>query len=575
MAAVLLAASACTSSPAARNGGDAPDRLTVAVAQDYGPLNILNQSEDELTFLVYDRLVAPSPYVAAPQPWLAKEVRKVDPSTWVVPLRDDVSWHDGEPFTAADVAFTIRWFKRVPSGTYTHHVTTVPEIARVEVLGRHKVRLTCGYPCPFLGSVTLAHLPILPEHIWRGVEQPTKRTALPVGTGPYRLVSYDPSSGYRFVANRDYFAGAPVVDELVMPIIEDPSTTFTALRTGEIDAAARPVPPELLGEFRRSEPIDVATTTPLRFPELRMNYEHPPFDRAAFRRALSFAVDRRELLRTVWLGQGRPAVRGYPHPSSPWTDPELRTQYDPDSARRILDQLGFTDRNGDGIRATGDGKRLAFTIKVAGTEPTHIRAAQLLADQFGAVGIEIAVRRLDPGTLGDLFDSRNFDLYINQISAHGVADPTQFIMSHFSGYLWDLPEVPYPEFAALVEKWKAATTIEARTELLFAMQQLFNSQPTAIPLIYPAGNIAFRPAAYDGWVESPGYGLVHKWSLLPPEVARNAHAVVERRAATARGGHPRVPVRAKWSAGDQHAARPASKGASKGASATENTETTG
>lgn len=528
--AVTVLAAGCTSGPAGDGDAAGPrtaERLRIAVPEDFGPLNILNQSNDQLTFLVYDRLVAPSPYAADPQPWLAEQVTQIDPVTWELPLREDVSWHDGEPFTAEDVAFTVDWFKGVPSGTYSHHVKEVPKIDRVDVLDRHRVRFTCAYPCPYLGSVTLAHLPILPEHIWSKVQEPTKHTALPVGTGPYRLVSYDPATGYRFQANRGYFAGPPMVNELVMPIIEDPNATFTALRTGEIDVATRPVPPELLETFRRSEGIEVVTTTPLQYPELRINYQRPPFGEPAFRRALSQAVNRQALLETVWLGQGRAATRGYPHPDSPWTNPELRTTYQPDNARRLLDELGFTDSDGDGVRQTGTGQPLAFTIKVAGNEPTHVRAAQLLADQFADVGIGITVRTVDPGTLKGLFKSRDFDLSISQITAHGVADPTQFIMSHRSGYLWDLPEIPYPEFQNLESQWMAATTIKTRKALQFEMQELFNRQPTSIPLYYPEGNLAFRPAAYDGWVESPGYGIVHKWSVLPREVARQARAIVE------------------------------------------------
>lgn len=525
LAALVLTGSACASGPTQGPGQGAPEQLRIAVQQDFGPLNIFAQHEEWLTYLVYDKLLAPSPYVDKPQPWLATGVRKNNPSTWTASLREDVTWHDGKSFTAADVAFTVRYFKTAESGRWTHHVTEVPEIARVEVLGKHRVRFHCAYPCPNLGSITLADLPILPEHVWKGVQEPTKRTKLPVGTGPYRLVSYDPTSGYRFEANRDYFAASPVVDTLVMPIIEDPSATFTALRTGEIDTAARPVPPELVGQFQRSDAIEVAGITPLRFPELRVNFERTPFGKARFRRALSFAADRRELAETVWLGQGRPANKGYPHPASPWTNPKLRTVHQPGKARTLLDRLEFTDRNGDGVRETPSGEPLAFSLKVAGTEPTYVRAAQLLAEQFRAVGIKITVRKLDPGSIGNLFESRNFDLYINQITAHGVASPTQFIMSHFSGYLWNLPETPYPEFRALLQKWKNATTVEARTRLLFRMQELFNRQPTAIPLHYPAGHVAFRSGAYGKWAESPGYGIVHKWSLLPRQVARNANAI--------------------------------------------------
>lgn len=507
------------------SGSAGSDRLRIAVEQDFGPLNFLTMSEDQLLFLVYDRLVAPSPYAADPEPWLATEVRQVDPLTWEVSLRNDVAWHDGRPFTARDVAFTIDWMKTVKSGTYTHHVTTVPGIQRVDVLGEHQVRLNCAFACPFLGSVTLAHLPMLPEHVWSTVAEPSKYTELPVGTGPYRLTSYQPGQAYRFEANPTYFAGQPRVRELVMPIIPNPSTTFTALRTGEIDVAMGEVPPELVAQFEGSDDITLVRTTPLQYPEVRMNHQRVPFDRAEFRRALSLAVDRQQLHDTVWLGRGRPAVKGYPHPRSPWTNPNLSTPYDPEAARRVLDELGFRDADGDGVREGPTGP-LSFVLHVDGAVPIRVRAAQLVAEQLGEVGIGARAEPLDTGSLVSLTETDDFDMYVNQITAHGVADPTQFIMSHYSGYLWELPTQPYPQMERVIEEWKAAQTIDTRKAVAFRMQELFNAQPTSIPLHYPEGILAYRTQAYDGWVESPGYGIVHKWSLLPRAVADQANAVI-------------------------------------------------
>ncbi|MGH9182299.1 MAG: ABC transporter substrate-binding protein [Acidimicrobiales bacterium] len=528
-AAVVAGACASPSKPAGEAepaaGPTRPTRLTVGVPLDVGPLNIFVSNDSALNELVYDQLLAPSPYVEEPQPWLAESIEAVDPSTWELTLRDDVVWHDGEPFTADDVRFTMEYFKVAPSGTFTHHVSEVPTISQVEVLGEHAVRLSCGFPCPDLGRVTLAFIPILPEHVWKDVTEQTKRTDLPVGTGPYRLVSYSATGGYRFEANEDYFGGRPQVAELVMPIIEDPSATFTALRTGEIDAAARRVAPELLEDFSRRDDIEVVKTSPLQFLELRLNYQRAPFDVPELRHALSLAVDRRELLDSVLLGQGRPATQGYPHPDSPWTKPDLSTPFDREEAISVLDGLGYDDGDGDGVREASDGRPLAFTVKVNGAEPTHVRAAQLVAEHLEAVGVGLDVVTLDAGAVADLFKSRDFDMAVSTIGAHGVADPTQFIMSHRSGYLWDAPEIAYPEWDALFEEWRATTTIETRTPVLFRMQELFNRQPTSIPLVYPDEHWAFRPAAFDGWVESPSYGIVHKWSFLPKEAGRRVNAI--------------------------------------------------
>lgn len=131
---VLLAAAALLAAGCSGTGGSGGDRLSVAVAKDVGPLNIFASHEEPLTELVYDKLLAPSPYVDDPQPWLATEVRMVNPSTWEVDLRDDVTWHDGETFDAEDVVFTVEYFKAAPTGRWTHHVSEVPKISTVEAI---------------------------------------------------------------------------------------------------------------------------------------------------------------------------------------------------------------------------------------------------------------------------------------------------------------------------------------------------------------------------------------------------------------------------------------------------------
>lgn len=504
--------------------GQGGDRLRIATDTDpKSPLNIYvssNSKFDWMKDLVYDRLLHPSPYVKETMPGLATKTTQIDATTWTATIRSDAEWHDGEPFTAADVVFTYRYYRDGPPNRYTHHVSDAPHIKQITAVDDQTVRFKCAYPCPTLADITFADLPIIPKHIWEQVDDPYKYTKLPVGTGPYELTNYNAGERLHFRANENYFMGAPVVNEVVIPIVQDHSALFTALKSGDIDTTSVPIPPSTITQFQSNETLDVVHATSLSLVEMRINYERSPFDQHEFRWAVSRAIDKQSLVDVVMLGNAISGSAGYPHPKSPWTAPNIKQPYKPDEARATLDDLGFRDRDGDGVRETPDGETLSFTLKVPSNEPSYIRAAELVAEDLTDVGLDTTPKTLDPGTIDNLFSSRNFDMYISSITPHGVADPDQFVMSHRSGYLWK-KGIPYPAWEQLFEKWKRTETVEQRKQVLFEMQRLFNRQPTSIPLWYPVPRFAFRPQAHDAWAESPGYGIHHKWSLLPTD-ARGA-----------------------------------------------------
>lgn len=493
--------------------------LTLAIPDDPGsPLNIWtsNQAFDPLIDLVYDKLLGPSPYVDEPQPLLAESVTPIDPSTWDVRVRDGITWQDGVPFTVDDVVFTLEYYRDGIANRYTHHTNDTPDITSITALDSRTVRLGCGAPCPELASVTLADLPILPRHVWESVGEPATHTGLPVGTGPYALVEYVPGQYLRFEADPDRVLGTATVAELVVAIVKDQDAMFAALATGEIDVAARPVPPEQRTALAAREGIRVVDTQPLTAVLVRVNYERPPMDQPRFREALSRAIDRQALVDTVLLGHGRPGDKGYPHPDSTWSDPGLSTPHDPAEAMRLLDGLGHIDTDDDGVREA-EAAPIVLSIQVDAAEPARVRAAQLLVGQLAAVGIGLTVEAVDAGTIRATFGSRDFDLVLDQGYAHELADPDQFIMSSRSGLAWSA-RLPYPEWDALVAAWRGTTDLASRRQAGFALQQLFNRQPTAIPLWYPDETWAFRPDAYDAWAETRGYGIVNKWSFLPPDI---------------------------------------------------------
>jgi peptide/nickel transport system substrate-binding protein len=491
--------------------------LRVAVTQEIANLTPYSAGVPEnLLELVYDKLAGPSPYLADATPWLAESIvpEGQDGRGWRIRLRDGIRWHDGKPFSAEDVAFTLRYYRDGPANRWTHHVSDTPKLDTVEVVQRLALRIRCAQACPHFDKVTAADLPILPMHVWSKVGQPHRYRGPVIGTGPYRLTTTVPGRYLRLDANPDYFAGKPLVDRIVLSMIRNPVTAFTALRAGELDLVAAPVPPELQAALSRQPELALMKSNPLTAVEMRINFEREPFSDPTFRQALALALNPDEILQRVRLGRGRSGILGYPHPDSPWTAGGLtQPGNDPVAAARKFDALGFIDRDRDGWREAANGSPLRFSIKVSSSEPLHLRAAQVVARQLKHVGIDLRVEAIDQARHRALFSNRQFDLMISEIGPHGLADPDQLLQSFRSGYLWRAGR-SYPALDLLIDAWLRADTPAGRAEAGHALQRLQNQAPTTLVLYYPDSYWAYRPEKFDGWNAVAGQGIFHKWSLV-------------------------------------------------------------
>ena len=489
------------------------ERLTIATEADKGNLTPYSFRPPpglhaELTNLVHDTLFL-DPYTEEPIPWLATDASpSSDARTWTVTLRDDVTWHDGEEFTAEDVAFTYEYYRDGPSNRYSHHASEYPVIESAEALDASTVEFTCADPCPTLELITLADLPILPKHIWENVEDPQTYTELPVGTGPYKLVEYVEDQSYRLEANEDYFLGSPAVREIDMPIVTDPSSIFLALETGQVDSVTRNIPPEIEKRLAENEDIEMVDGDRFSSVFLRFNAETPPLDQQEFRRALDMAIDRQALVDTVLLGSGRPGSPSFLHPDSRWYQPQ-EARFDPAQANTILDEAEITDSDGDGTRES-DGEPVNLEVIAPANDPQQIRTAELVAQQLEEIGVGLEVQSLDPGTVSQRQNSQDFELATMQGVPHLLGDPTQLMES-----LTSLLYYSNPEYEELESGWWEDTTIEEQGETLSEIQTLFSEDPPAFTLYYPDTDYAYNASAYDGWIPVTGHGIHHKWSLLP------------------------------------------------------------
>lgn len=500
--AVLAALGPLASGPATAQEDESV--LRIAIPKDFATLSVYtagSSDADAYVGLVYDTLFS-TPYVDDPEPLLAESAEPQPGNrAWTVRLRDGVEWHDGEAFTAEDVVFTFELYRDGEPNRWTHHTSASPDMERIEAIDERTVRITCAQPCPTLAQITLADLPILPEHIWAEVEDPATFTETPVGTGPYRVEGYVPGERYELSANEGYVGGEPVADRLLLPIIPEPSAAFLALRSGQVDAVGAPIPPQLVEDFERDERVDVLEATPLSDAELVFNMASQPFDSTASRRAAALAIDKDRLLETVLLGRGISGSESWPHPESPWTAGNPPMPHDPERARRLLEQAGLAGAE--------------MEILIPQQDPVVQRATELAAADLRAVGIEASVRSLDLATVFELAGEGRFDAYVWPATAHALADPTQMIQNFASpSYMGSHDN---PEVERLLEGIEGAATTERFRELVSETHRVFPEDPPVVPFFYPEHRYGVRAEVFDGWKSSPGLGVVHKFSLVAEE----------------------------------------------------------
>lgn len=497
--------------------------LRMAITQDEGTLTPYTYQTGypgyELMTLVYDQLFLMDVDLV-PQPWLAAELHIADDVVYHLTLREGVRWHDGTPFTADDVAFSIGYYQTHVLGRFT---TSANKVATVEVGGPLEVSLTLHAPDAGFVQTGLADLPMLPRHVWESVDEP-RTMAESMGTGPYRVAEYQSDQYYRLVANRDYWGPAPTFDTIIAAIIRDETATFQAVLAGEIDVAVRPVPAGLVERF--SGRTDIALQQGAGFPStiLIMDVTHPGLDDAEVRRVIAGSIDVERLIDVLLLGYGTAGTPGFIHPASPFANPATAA-YDrltPAEARARLEAAGYT-LGADGVYARSDGARLAFEFLAPANNPTRLRAAELIALDLNAIGLAVTVRSIENEALVqrawpdfDVSRGRDYQMAMFGWSApvNAQANLRGLLHSDTAKGTLNLSGYADDEADRLTDAALTTTDPDARRALLFQAQERLAADLPLITLFYQDGIYAYRPAAYDGWTFMAGQGIVHKGSFL-------------------------------------------------------------
>ena len=321
------------------------------------------------------------------------------------------TWHDGEPVTAADVVFTVDYARAHPS-----RFVDLSAVGSVRAVNPTEVRVDFARPfAPFLVNVA-GTLPILPQHIFGGIDNPVRfaEPAAMTGSGPYRLKAYDPiQGGYLFEANADYYQGAPAVQEIAF-VKMGTAAALAGLTSGAVDLMTK-VPATERANLQAAglTVLSYQMNHPVR---LQFNHRHPVLADVQVRQAIAKLVDRPRLIETVYLGEADLwDAAGLDPLDATAPDPYA---HDPAEAARMLHAAGW-QRDSEGRWQTAAGDTLDLTMVAL---RHYDKLARMVAAQLEAAGIGVSVTLFDRGGLDAVFGRDAFDLAIVSFSTLGDPD---------------------------------------------------------------------------------------------------------------------------------------------------------
>jgi peptide/nickel transport system substrate-binding protein len=402
-----------------RKGGSA----IFAITQDPATVNPVvssNIPDRQIGCIVYQGLIEVTPDYKI-VPLLAKSwTVSPDGLSYTFDLKN-VKWHDGQPFTSADVKYSLLEANAkystifAPAGKVIDSIET-PAPDRVVI----KLKRPFG---PFMISLgCIQGGAILPEHVYRGTDVMTNpaTTTKPIGTGPFKLTEWRHGDFIRLAKNNDYFEqGKPYLDEVIAKVITQASSRVQALKAGEIDMITS-IPPNEVAGIRANPklnvvPMDTPPNTSLAF----FNTSRKPLDDKRVRHALFMATDREYILKNAFFNVGQVAVAPFT-PDIHWAiDPAIDYNkmypFDVAKANALLDEAG--------LKRGTDGRRFTVRIAVFATQQTELQQAALaMKSMWQAVGVDVIVEPLEDAVyLKKIYVDNDFDISI--VSYTSYSDP--------------------------------------------------------------------------------------------------------------------------------------------------------
>ncbi|GAB3597756.1 ABC transporter substrate-binding protein [Microbacterium tumbae] len=473
------------------NVGNGSDNLTQVFNPFLPDPSALNMIGGTKGSFIYEPLVQINfSDIGNDTPWLAKEWEwSEDNKSFTVHLQEGVTWSDGEDFTADDVVFTYELVKNDPAlnrSGIEFDTVTAPDDATVVFTFDKPSRQA---------FFKIVALPIVSEHVWSKVEDPTTyEDKEPVGTGAFLLDTFSPQS-ISLKKNPDYWQeGKPQIDGLNFIPYKDNTAQLAALVQGDIDWAGTYIPNVEDAYLSKNENFNYWTPT-VGIDGLIPNLETWPLSELAVRQAISVGVDRSQLAASR-DSQAASSVIGLPMPAfESVISPEYQGvdfYQDKDEAAQILTDAGFA-KGEDGIWQK-DGKKVEFAVSFPSAYTDIAAFAQALVSQLADIGITMTINGVQPSDINGLTAKGDFQATLGY-PTDSVPDPFSYydVIMNPQNYvptgennetLRNIERFNDPEAKALFEAYPLAQTDEERTEIFNKLQTIWVEQLPIITMFY-------------------------------------------------------------------------------------------
>lgn len=502
LVAFVVLAVACAA-PDSRKTGAGRGTLVISTAGDPNsllPPLVHTVQGRQVTDLVYDRLAGLGdslntigdrgfiPELAKSWTWAG------DSLSIAFHLDPRARWHDGVPVTSSDVKFTLAAYRDSALASTTAQLLTSIDSISTPDSATAVVWFSRRSPEQFYDAAD--QMSILPEHIWKGIPVPSWRSSeqasRPVGSGQFRFVSWIPGASLTLAADTGNYRGRPKLDRVIWSIAPDFNTALARFLGGQTDFFEA-VRSDNIAEITKHPELRIATFPGVEYSYLQFNLRDPKspsrgrplFADREVRRALTMAVDRQSIVRSIYDTLASTALGGTIR-IYPTTDPSMpQIPFDSAAARRALDSLGWHDANGNGIREK-NGRKLAFRILVPSSSKARVRMAVLLQEQLRAVGARVTIEEAEFSTFINRTDKHAFDAAIATI--HSDPSPSAARGDWGTGGITNgnnSGSYSNPAFDALVDSALASYDPQQRRALFTRAYRIITDDAPAIWLAEP------------------------------------------------------------------------------------------